>query len=273
MKYCKKLLLLFATIASMAFFVISCRPVKNLNYMQGRFDTSKLRQVMISEPIIQKGDLLSVVVYSDNPTATGIYNQQLIIVPSGSNAANGSNNSVSGNMPSAPGYLVDEQGNIQLQTVGLFHVAGWTRRQLSDSLAHYFVNNNLLQNPYVTVRFLNFKFSMLGEVNHPGMFSIPEDHVSLFEALGLAGDLTLFARRDSVLVIREVNGQRQFGSLDLTSPNVMSSPFFYLQTNDVVIVDQTKKKQTANDQTTGRTISIAATVISTIAIVINLLRR
>lgn len=242
--------------------------------MQGKFDTSKLRQAIVSEPIIQKGDLLSVIVYSDNPVATTIFNQQLITT-AGSTVSNNNpgTGGLSGSAPVTPGYLVDEQGNIQLQTVGLFHVAGWTRRQLSDSLAHYFTKNNLLQNPYITVRFLNFKFTMLGEVNHPGIFSIPEDHVSLFEAMGLAGDLTIFAKRDSVLVIREVNGERQYGRVDITKPDVMNSPFFYLQQNDVVIVDQTMKKQTATDPSVGRQISLAATIISTIAIVINLLRR
>jgi polysaccharide export outer membrane protein len=94
----------------------------------------------------------------------------------------------------------------------------------------------------------------------------------MLEAIGLAGDLTLYGRRDNVLIIRENEGKRQWARLDLTKPQIMASPYFYLQQNDVVYVEATKKKISSNDQSTTRTVTIAATIISTIAIVISLLR-
>jgi polysaccharide export outer membrane protein len=113
---------------------------------------------------------------------------------------------------------------------------------------------------------------MLGEVNHPGIFSIPGQHINLLEALGMAGDMTFYGRRDNVLVIRENNGKREFGRLDVTKPEVMTSPYFYLQQKDVVIVEATKKKVAANDQVTTRNISIALAAASTFAIIYSIFR-
>jgi polysaccharide export outer membrane protein len=127
-------------------------------------------------------------------------------------------------------------------------------------------------NPYVTVKFLNYRFTMLGEVSRPGIFSIPGDHISLLEALGLAGDMTFYGRRDNILVIRETNGIRQFARLDITKPDIMASPYFYLQSNDVVIVEPTRKKVAANDQTVVRNISIAASIISTLALIYSIFK-
>jgi polysaccharide export outer membrane protein len=119
---------------------------------------------------------------------------------------------------------------------------------------------------------MNYRFTMLGEVQRPGIFSIPGEHVSLLEAIGLAGDLTLYGRRDNILIIRETDGKREYARLDLTKPQIMASPYFYLQQNDLIYIEANKKKLLANDQATTRNVTIAATIISTVAIVISLLR-
>jgi polysaccharide export outer membrane protein len=113
---------------------------------------------------------------------------------------------------------------------------------------------------------------MLGEVMRPGIFNIPGEHISLLEALGVAGDITFYGRRDNVLVIREVNGKRDFQRLDLTKPDIMASPYFYLQQGDVVYVEPNKRKVAASDQVTARNISIALSIVSTIAIIYSLLK-
>jgi polysaccharide export outer membrane protein len=113
---------------------------------------------------------------------------------------------------------------------------------------------------------------MLGEVTKPGTFSIPANQISLFEALGVAGDLTFYGRRDNILVIREVLGKREFARLDITKPEIMLSPYFYLQANDVVIVEPNRKKVVANDQTTMRNISIGSAIISTLAILYSIFK-
>ena len=160
---------------------------------------------------------------------------------------------------------MDAEGNIEFQGLGLLHVEGLTRSQLKDLL-----NSKLkefLKNPYYNIRFLNSKFTILGEVGHPGIFNIPGDRINMFEALGLAGDLSFFAKRDNVLVIREKNGKREYGRIDILSPEVMGSPYFYVEQNDIIIVDQTRKKIAATDQTLQRNLTIVATFISLFAII------
>lgn len=248
----------------------SCGNTRHLIYMQGKFDTTKLSQVQSSDPVIQKGDLLSIIVYSDNPQATAIYNQALVTA-SGAMAGNGSSTvSIGGGSPTTPGYLVNEKGNIEFQGLGTLHIVGLTRAQLTDTL-----NDRLrgfLKNPYYTIRFLNYRFTMLGEVNKPAIYTIPGDRVNILEALAMAGDMTFYGRRDNVLIIRENDGKREFARLDLTKPEIMASPYFYIQQNDVVVFEPTKKKVIANDQVTIRDISIATAIVSTLAILYSIFK-
>jgi polysaccharide export outer membrane protein len=243
----------------------SCGNVREITYLQGSFDTAKLSQVVTKDYLIQKGDLLSIVVFSDNPEATRIYNQSLAGTGGASGAAG-----ASGGSGSTGGYLVDENGFIEFQGLGLIHVDGLTKSQLKDTLNEKLAN--FLVNPYCTIRCLNNKFTILGEIGHPGVFTIPGDRLSLFEALGMSGDMTFFGRRDNIMVIREVNGKREFARLDITKPEVMASPYFYLQPNDLVIIEPNKKKIAANDQVTLRNIGIAATVISVLAVLYSIFR-
>jgi len=247
----------------------SCVSTRPLQYLQGSFDTAKLSSYTLPQLIIQKGDLLSIVVYSDNPAATAIYNQAGAAVVSGVSAAS------SAVMPNASvptqGYLVNETGDIQFQSLGTLHVEGLTKTQLTDTL-----NSRLtvyLTNPYCNVRFLNYKITVIGDVARPASYNIPAERVNILEAVGLAGDLNVTARRDNVLVVREQNGKREWGRIDLTKPDIFTSPFYQLQQNDVVYVDLSKSKAVAADQTTLRNISIATSIVSTIAIVITVFRR
>jgi polysaccharide export outer membrane protein len=263
--------------------ISSCGNTRHLTYMQGKFDTAALSKVEVAEPVIQIGDMLGIVVYSDNPLATALYNQPVITMPTsgassqsetGQNNSSAGGNSPTGNAPSTPGYLVDERGNIQLQTLKALHVAGLTKQQLKDSLDARLDEKfgGPLKNPYYSIRFLNYRFTMLGEVNKPGIFNIPGEHVTLFEALGMAGDMTFYGRRDNVLVMRVSNGKREFQRLDLTKPEVMSSPYYYLQQGDVVYFEPSKKRVAASDQATVRNVSIAVSVVSTIAILYSIFR-
>ncbi len=256
----------------LAVLLSSCGSTKELNYMQGSFDTTKLSQAKIIDPIIQKGDILSIIVYSDNPDATKIYNQPLITTSSssGSGVDAGGSTLIAGSSPTSGGYLVDEKGNIEFQGLGLIHVDSLTRSTLRDTL-----NERLkpfLTNPYYNIRIVNRRYTMLGEIGKPGIYSIPGDQINLFEALGLAGDLTFYGRRDNVLFIRETNGKRQFARLDLRKPEILVSPYFYLQQNDIIIIEANKKKIVANDQTTLRDVSLVATAISVFAIIYSIFR-
>jgi len=253
----------FVAVFAFMFFLLgsSCTSLKSLTYLQGQFDTTKLSQINPIEPIIRKGDLLSIIVFSDNPDATKIFNQSLISA-GGSSSSEGAG--VSGGSPAGAGYQVDENGNIVFQGLGKLHVEGLTKAKLKDTLDERL--KDFLKNPYYNIRFLNYKFTMLGEVSRPGIISIPGEKINLLEAFSLAGDLTFFGRRDNILVIRENNGKREFARLDITKPEIMASPYFYLQQNDVVYVEATKKKIGATDQTLYRNVAIVASLTSTFAI-------
>jgi len=263
----KKLSLLLSLFAGIVFFC-SCGNTRQLQYMQGQFDTVKLSQANYPEPVIQKNDLISITIYSDDPKASAYYNLPLQTTASstgGNMIGLGATESSSGSS-----YLVDEAGSIQMPQLGRFEVAGLTKKQL-DSVIVSKVKDKL-QNPYVIIRMLSYKITLLGEVSKPGQFTIPTERVSLLEAIALAGDLTPYGRRENVLIIREINGQRTFARLDLKSPDILGSPFFYLQPNDMVYVDVNKTKAALNDQVVVRNIAIVTSLISVLAVVVSLSR-
>jgi polysaccharide biosynthesis/export protein len=269
----KLISILIPSVMMLTVMLSSCGTTRPYVYMQGQFDTAQLSQIKTVEPVIQKGDLLSIIFYSDDPEATKIFNQPLTGSVSSPGVISGNNELTQANLgttPTTPGYLVDENGNVEFQILNRLHVEGLTRTQLKDTLVakltHY------LNNPYCTVRFLNFRFTMLGEITKPSLYSIPSDRINIFEALALSGDITLYGRRENVLIIRENNGVREFGRIDLTKPEVMRSPYFYLQQNDIVYIEQNKKKSVANDVVTLRNISIATAIVSTAALIYSILR-
>lgn len=245
--------------------VTSCGNLKQLQYLQGNIDSSALSKINFVEPKIQKGDLLNITIYSDNQLASSLYNQ--------GGSLSSTNLSTGIVLPTVtnPGYMVTQDGNIQLYQLGLVKAEGLTRRQLSSAIAGQYAEKNLLKNPFVEVRYLNFKVTVVGDVNSPGVYTFATDRVSVFDAIGQAGDLNIFAKRNNVLVVREVNDTRSFSRLDLTNPNVFNSPFYYLQQNDMIVVDPTKVKATTTDQT-FRNISIATSALSLVALIISFFR-
>ncbi|MEJ7767496.1 MAG: polysaccharide biosynthesis/export family protein [Chitinophagaceae bacterium] len=219
--------------------LVACVNTRPIQYVQGHFDTAQLSKIAIQEPVLQRGDLINILVFSDNFEATAIYN-----------------------LPNATGYLVNDSGRIQMQGVGELKVEGLTKSQVTDLL-----NSKLtkfLTNPYYSIRFVNYKITLLGEVTREGAYTVQNEKVNIFEAIGLAGGLTIYAKRENVMVIREFNGKRQFARLDLTNPAVFNSPYYFLKQNDLVVVEQTRNKIENSDQTTARNISLATSVISTL---------
>jgi polysaccharide export outer membrane protein len=259
----------------------SCGTTRPYTYMQGGFDTTAYSKIPNFDPKIKGGDLLSIMVFSDNPDASAIYNQggsaalQLPTTPGNAGASSGGSGGASrgGSNPTPQGYLVDERGNIAFRDIGVLHVEGLTRGQLTDTLNARLERGELLTHPYCNVRVLNYKFRMLGELSKPGEFSIPDEKINILEAIAMAGDLTVYGRRDNVLIIREDSGKREFGRIDLTNPNIMTSPYFYLQQNDLVIVEQTRKKSVANDVVTLRNVSIVTSVVTVAAILYSIFKK
>ena len=248
-----------AGIVVLLLLLSSCGSTKNLQYMQGSFDTSKLSAYNFPVPVIQKGDLISITVFSDGPNATAIYNQSVGGIQTGGTAI------------AAPGYLVNEQGDIDFQGIGKLHIEGLTKPGLTDLL-----NSKLtkfLTNPYYNIRFLNYKITIIGDVARPAVYTIPSERVNILEALGLAGDLNITARRDNVRIIRETNGKREFGNIDLRQPDIFKSPFYQLQQNDIVYIDFNKNKAAANDAIVLRNIGITTSIVTTLAILYSIFRK
>lgn len=236
-------------------FLQSCNSEKKLSsivYFNEHGDTTLSKIVQNTDPFIQVGDRLSIVVSALNPSSAVPYNLTTAIAGTAS-AVNG-------------GYIVESDGTIQFPQLGKIQVVGMKRKQLVDFLAKLLVK--YVNDPIVTIEFLNFKITMLGEVGRQGTFNIPDGKVTLIDALGLAGDLPLTARRDNIMIIREKNGKREFGRVNLLSTNVFSSPYFVLQQNDVVYVELTKDKVAANDQSFVRKYSVAASVFSVFTTVV-----
>lgn len=178
---------------------------------------------------IQKNDLLSISIGGSNAA-------DLVALNSGSGIVPGA---IPGSSSKSFGYLVDPDGKIQLPFIGRITAEGLTRLQLEDTITT--LMEEYTKNPVVNVKFLNYNFSILGEVNHPGKFDM-EERTTVLQAISLAGDLTTLAKRNNILVIREVNGKREFGRLNLLSKDAFKSPYFYLKTNDVVYVEPVRSK-------------------------------
>lgn len=163
-------------------------------------------------------------------------------------------------------YVVSPDGYITFPTLGNIKVAGLTLQEVKQLITE---GLNTLQNPVVNVRLLNFRFTVLGEVNNPMTFTLPEEKVTLIEALGMAGDLTNYGNRANILIIREQDGKRMYGRVNLHSRQLFSSPYYYLRQNDKIYVEPTKgKTATISDQTT-RILSwtgVAVTLLNLIAI-------
>ena len=201
-------------VVCMAVFFTACTSTKKIIYLQ---DVVPLKQQEIEqkyEVIIHGDDLLAIMVNSRDPELALPFNMPMVSYQLGSNA---------GGQQRVLGYLVDTNGNIDFPILGEIHVEGLTRMQLTELIKNKLIEGDLIKDPIVTVQFLNFKISVMGEVGRPGSFTISGDRITLLEALSMAGDLTIYGRRDRVGVIRENNGKRTILFHDLRSADIFNS--------------------------------------------------
>ncbi len=205
------------------------------------------------EPLIQNDDMLSITILSSESELATPFNIDQM-----------QNNGVSSNSNTLrTTYLVDNNGEIDFPVLGKIKVAGYTKsflkQYLNERLAIY------LKDPIINIRIINFKVSVLGEVNRPGIFQITSDRVTLLEVLANAGDLTLYGKRDNILIIRDYLGTKTYNRVDITKADFVNSPFYYLDQNDVVYVEPRKAKidSTAVGTNIGTIISILGFVITT----------
>jgi polysaccharide export outer membrane protein len=241
--------------------LLSCRTQRAVyNYLEEIKDTSFKQSVYIAEPLIQKNDLISIRVYSASldPSVDQLYNM-------------GNQQNQNAQTAQFTGYLVDVNGNIEMPHVGSVHVEGLKKSEL-EALIKSKLESQLTQ-PSVVVRFLNFRITVLGEVSAPGILTIPTERLTILEAIGMAGGITEFGKIKEVKILRENNGIRQLGTLDLTSRNIFQSPYYQLQQNDVVLVDQNRYKLRRTEQTRiSQQIGFALSIITSIALLYNIFK-
>ncbi len=168
------------------------------------------------------------------------------------------------------GQVVDDAGFISMPVLGKIKAAGMTRSELATDIEQRLITGGHIKDPVVNIQFLNFKINVLGEVGRPGEFAINSDRVTLFDALSMAGDITDYGVKERITVIREQDGQRTIGYIDATSTKVFESPYYYLQQNDIVIVDPDQIKQTnltvnQKSRNTLSTITSILSILTTIA--------
>ena len=219
--------------AAVIALAVSCSPTtyQNINYMQDIARDTTMTLNAGEGIIVQPQDMISIVVSCREPQLAAMFNLTNVSYQAGSQA------SLNGGYQRLMGYTVDTDGNIDFPIIGNINVAGLNRWGVAQKVKNELVKRDLLKDPVVTVEFMNFKVSVIGEVARPGTFSITNDRINLFEALSLAGDLTIYGRRDNVQVTREADGKRKVYVLDLRSSDVFNSPAYYLQQNDIVYVE------------------------------------
>lgn len=234
---------------------------RNLTYLSDYDQTKVLTEAItteVKEPVIQPGDLLQITVTSSNPKAAVPFNR----ISQKSDMENRSG-SLTSTVPE--GYLVDPNGIIDFPVLGRIKLGGRTKNQAKLNLTNLLTN--YLGDPIVTIRYLNYRITVIGEVKDPNTFLVPSERINVIEALGMAGDMTVYGKRENVMVINETNGVRTVAHLDLNSKEVLNSPYFYLQPNDIVYVEPVRSRK---DQAslTRTNISLLLTAISAAALVI-----
>lgn len=214
----------------------SCANVKDIAYFQDKAIDHPEEIDKHGGIVIQPKDMISIVVSSRNPELSTMFNLPVVSYQAGSEIV------TSAAQQRLMGYVVDNDGYIDFPVLGEINVGGMTRWELSEYIKNTLLEKGYLNDAVVTVEFMNFKVSVLGEVNKPGTYTIEGDKVTVLQALSLAGDLTIFGKRNNVTVIREMDGERIFYNVDLCSVDMFKSPAYNLLQNDIVYVEPSEIK-------------------------------
>lgn len=241
------------------FMLSSCGSVKDIAYFQNKAINEPEKIDKHAGIVIQPKDMLSIAVSSRNPELVAMFNLSLVQYTPGTEMGG-----AGGGQQRMLGYVVDNNGCIDFPVLGTLKVAGLTRWELAELIKTRLLKDGLLTDAVVTVEFMNFKVSVLGEVNHPDTYTIQGDKVTILQALSLAGDLTIYGVRENVSVIRESNGERTFYQVNLCDVDLFKSPAYYLQQNDVIYVEPSaeRARQSTIDDKNLRLTSIAFSATS-----------
>ncbi|MFW5768041.1 MAG: polysaccharide biosynthesis/export family protein [Bacteroidota bacterium] len=243
----------------------SCATKERMVYFQDEklADTVDIQKSY--SPVFKKDDFISVIVTADDPEAAVPFN----FPETGSERYMSNNGYTTGN-PVRKAYLIDENGDVSLPVIGKLHLAGISRSQAVDTLEAIY--SDYLSNPVVNIHIENFKITVLGDVAKPGTYKIPNERITILEAMGLAGDLNMTGERKNILVIRDNQGEDITYRIDLTSGDVLNSPVYYLEQNDVIYVEPNTAARSQGTfwRTSGSIfISVTSLIVTTLSILIN----
>lgn len=250
----------------MAVLFSSCVTPQKSAYFFDAQDTTLLPKGEDFEPVIQKNDILSISITSLNAEASAVFNS-----PNSYSTVTAT--ATGGVTTTGGGYLVNQEGNIQLPILGNIKALGVTKKQLKADITNMILEKKLLIDPIVTIRHLNYEVTVIGEVGKPTVITVPNEKISLLKALGLAGDITVYGKKENVLLIREIDGKRKVKRIDLNSKNFLTSPYYYLQPNDVVYVEPNKEKLLNSNRSQQQILPTILSGLSIIAIVVSQIAR
>ena len=265
----KKLIYSALVALTMVLVLGSCGSTKNVAYFQNADSISYAASKMLYEAKIMPKDELTITVITTDPKAAIPFNLAV-------SQTLGTSGQLSSGQGSLQGYLVDNNGNIEFPVVGTLHVGGLTKNQaetlIKSKVKPYLAAN---ENPIVTVRMASYRVVVTGEVTKPSVISVPQEKMSVIEALAQAGDLTIYGKRENVLLIREdATGQKSTHRLNLNDANIINSPYYYLQQNDILYVEPNKVKaqNSAIGSSTTLVMSGLSILTSIASLVVNILR-
>jgi len=213
--------------------LVSSVNTKNVGYLKNANDATYLIDAS-PDAIIQQNDILSITITSLNADASIVFNT------TNNHVFNSS--SSNGSVIQSGGYLVNGDGFIQIPILGSMKAEGMTKKDLREKITNIIVEKRLLVDPIVTIRHMNYEVTVIGEVGRPTVINVPNEKISILKALGLAGDITVYGKRENVLIIREMNGKKTLKRIDMNSSSLLQSPYYYLMPNDIVYVEPNKNK-------------------------------
>lgn len=251
----------------------SCSAPSQVTYFQDlRPGESEQKVVAATEIKVRPGDKLSIIVNSRDPQLTQLFNLPYVGQQIGQGTI--SAGLVSNTSQGVSGYTVDEKGMIDFPVLGKIEIAGKNREEIAAFIKEKLLSKNLVKDPVVTVEYMNLCISVLGEVAQPGRYSIDRDKVTVLDAISMAGDLTIYGKREKVLVLREENGVQHVYGINLCSAeHLYTSPVYYLRQNDVVYVEPNNvraRQATVNGNNVRSTsfwISLAS-LLTTVAVLV-----
>ncbi|MGE4346842.1 MAG: polysaccharide biosynthesis/export family protein [Flavobacteriaceae bacterium] len=257
MKNSKKKIFTFGFLLSVL-VLSSCASREKVVYLMD-VDNHQTQTTTSYEPILQPDDLLSIIVNSERPELANDFNSRLVGFQSSDESAGTGNRLQT--------YLIDKNGFIVFPVIGEIKIGGLTRPQAINTLTELIKPH--IADATINMRILNFKVSVQGEVARPGTHNINSERITLLQALSMSGDLTIYGRRDNILIIREKEGKITSNRVNITSPDFMSSEFYYLAPNDVVYVEPNKTK--VNSSAVGPNISVILSALSVLTSVISVI--